>query len=193
MVAPAYAAVSESLKVSAVVLVQPGEWNWQAWIIHQGTAGRYIAYPLSHEGSSSANLVGSYGPTLSISPDDRHLLEDQKTGSGDNFAELFTLKDGKFRLQIDPESGKPLSDRLLPFFRRTTGLSGDFYHYWVSWLGWEPDGQSVELLMSGHDLGEEYCADGWRAHFNIVTGRFFLTRDERIYNRRAIRPVNHHP
>lgn len=155
-------------------------WLWQAWVCPSAVNGKPCQLSLWHD------CELSWPGIFSIAPDERHLLHIQKTGSGDNYAELFVRgMDGRFHTLHKPGS-LSLSDEAWVFFQRVTGLKLGLYHDGAEFLGWEADGESIGLSLHGSDLGEEFHIRSWRLHYNMRSAKFFLTKDDREANRRAV-------
>jgi hypothetical protein len=156
--------------------------GWQPWVL--SLRERSPAYKLE-------SFSGSYISTFHVSRDEHHLFQEQKTGSGNNAALLYTCQSGIFR--IDPSQNprvggkmQPMSEALSNYFGDSTELGNPFDHFWVSWKNWDRDGISVEMEVSGSHCDGDFHVDGWSAHYNMCTGRFYLTPDEAVSNRCSI-------
>ncbi len=122
-----------------------------------------------------------------VSPNERYLLDIQKTGSGENYGAIFVRdKTHKFVLAHPVEPFPPLSENAWDYFRKSTGREAKVYHDGIEFVSWGTDGKCLEFSMHGSDLGEEYYVRDWRLHYNLLTHRFFQTHDQLIHNRHAI-------
>lgn len=160
---------------------EDNEWHWQTWICPatKGTA----AYPLRLWHGGELCWAGRF----QISPDEKFIIHMQKTGSGDNYAEIFAPgRDGRFHSIHKPEPSPSLSDEAWKHFTEITGIPNAFYHAGTDFRGWEPDGESVAISLDGTDVNERFFIRDWRLHYNLRSRKFFVTTDERTHNRSAI-------
>jgi hypothetical protein len=171
-------------KTFAIVQVCQGAAGWRPWVV--SLKERSPGYRLQQ-------YDATYAAAFHIAPDERHIFQEQQTDIGNGVAVLYTLtKEGRF--QIDPAQNKdpagemrPVSESLSTFFGASTRLGNPFDHFWTSWRKWDRDGVSVEVAIEATHTEGDFGVSGWSAHYNMRTGLFYLTPDQLISNRRAVR------
>lgn len=163
-----------------------GGYGWQTWI--RPTHHHASPYQLRLWHDCEIDWAGYFY----ISPNERYLLDIQKTGSGDNYGAIFIRdKTPRFVLAHPVMPFPPLSENAWDFFRKTTTLEAKVYHDGIKFIAWGTDGKCLEISLNGHDLDEEYYVRDWRLHYNLVSHRFFQTRDQIIHNRHSITQIRH--
>jgi len=155
-----------------------GDWDWQIWVRDLGSKRTYQLKDAETEPSG-------YGAQVYFSPDEQHLMRTQKTGSGDNVAILYKRgKDGRFH---DTSSGEFFDSHAWDYFDNVLGFPGSKvsrYHTWTHFLGWAADSETFGIELSARHLGEEYSVYGWRVHYSLKSGKFFLTTGDKEYNKK---------
>ena len=158
-----------------------GSYGWQTWIRPTRRHSSPYQLRLWHDGE--IDWAGNFH----VSPNEKYLLQTQKTGSGDNYGAIFVRdKTHRFVLAHPVMPFSPLSENAWDFFRKSTGLKATVYHAGIEFIAWGTDGVCVEISVHGSDCYEQYYVDDWRLHYNLVSHQFFQTRDQLIHNRHAI-------
>ena len=154
---------------------------WQAWICPAPGNGTAYALPGWQE------TEWCWAGVFSIAPNGNYLLHIQKTGSGSNEAVIFTKRrDGRFVPASNLRPSAPLSNRAWSFFRQTLGVNPLLNRGGIAFVSWGEDGDCVEISLQGSDLGGGYAVSDWRVHYNLVSARFFLSRDQLRHNNRTV-------
>ena len=170
-----------SFVIEQRALVEQDEWLWQAWICPVSGGG--TSYPLPRWHEAEWCWAGSF----SIAPNGEYLLHIQKTGSGANEGAIFAKqRDGKFVPAPNPGPSAPLIERAWSFFRLKFSKDPRLSRGGMNFVSWGQDGDCLEISLHGSDLGGGFAVDDWRLHYNLVSERFFLSRDQIIHNRRAV-------
>jgi len=151
------------------------DWRWQTWV--RTKEGEVFQLPKAD---------GIYGATIRFSPSERFLLLLQKTGSGENRALLYERqKNGRFRPLMQKASMQEdeggFSNQAWDFFEKTVGFKASLYHQAVGSMPWE--GETLAVVLSGQDLGNDYYVNDWRVHYDCTAKRWFLTDSDKAYNK----------
>jgi hypothetical protein len=128
-----------------------GDWLFQSWLCPRKSDSYQLK--LWHGGEIS------WAPYFFISPNERWIFYTQKTGSGDNYGEVFFREKNGFcsyKLMDHPYPSPSFSDAAFDFLGKKESLKLTLYHNGAEFVSWGKDGICLEISLNGTDCYEDY-------------------------------------